>query len=197
MGRRANKRSARSNKRAKPVRVQSRRQRQAIGMRLLRTAVQPDPPVRPLMHEYSGVIRISLKSSSKKEFTSYGSLGNPATGTYKKDEPFTVNLNQTAQLIKAFMGYADATNFEVNVRKISAWGPPGGDGSPRLAVDLSDISGGLVITDRSGANHRPRMGITSPFNLWQKPNSTDYCSFFPDDESGILDLSLSWRRFSM
>lgn len=170
-------------------------------MRLVRASVSADPPVRPLMHEYSGVLRINLTSGTTSEIVSAGSVGSPARATIAKSGKLAISLEDVRKLIIGFMGYASDTTFEINIRKVSVWGPISGDSAPRLAVDLSDISGGIIVTDKCGKNHRARMAVTSPFNLWQKPSNVSFCSYDPagsiELELGVLDISSAWRRFAL
>lgn len=195
----------RSNKRTSKSRGPRRQLNKAVGMRLLRTNVPADPPVRALMHEHASVVRIDCVISTHAEID-YGSVLSCATAKLLKDTALKLSFNDLRLLIISHMGYRDGSDFEMNIRKISAWGSrrttETTDLTPRLIVDLSDISGGMAITDRGAPNARPRMAVSSPFNLWVKPSETVFMSFDPQDAAtagsvGIVDISVAWRRFAM
>ncbi|KAK9884727.1 hypothetical protein WA026_007572 [Henosepilachna vigintioctopunctata] len=93
MVRKPNKRNRRSNK-GRAGRT-TRQLHQASTIRLCCT-----PPVRPLMHELSAVIRISQLHGTTYEVTSNGGLGSPAKATVNK-----------AGLVVAFAVYKSDTSF--------------------------------------------------------------------------------------
>lgn len=150
------------------------------------------------MHEHSGVMRISLKYGSDSRFTDYGSVGKAAEAT--SNGKFYLSLSDITNLIIGFMGYKSDTTFEINVRKIALWGPisPTND-APTLSVDVSDITGGLIVTDKAAPNHRARMAISSPFSIWLKPNTDNIAvAILPGTgDLGVMDVSVSWRRFQL
>lgn len=168
-------------------------------MRLSRVSVPADPPVRALTHEASAVVRVSFSATTSGNSTISPKPNGASTGTINKS--IGINLDEVRKLINSEMGYTADSSFEINIRKVCVWGPlPPSEDVPTLAVDLSDISGGLAVTDRCGANHRARMGITSPFNLWIKPNVERIIHISTTATSGlaaIMDLSVSWRRFKI
>lgn len=168
-------------------------------MRLLRASVPADPPVRQLMHEYSAIIRTDITVSTQSKFATYGKVGQSATATIAPSSPLAVTMDDIEKLVEGYMGYQSNTSFELNIRKMCLWGPIDGDHAPRLAMDLSDISGGLIVTDRCGKDHRARMGISVPFNLWLKPSALKIATVQYDGTSGhlVLDISVAWRVFTL
>lgn len=184
----------------------NRKLNQAVGMRLMRANVPADPPVRSLTHEHSSVIRVDCEGGSRTGITDFGSFSVAAKAHIKSKDSLSVSFDDLRKLIIAHMGYQNDAAFEMNIRKISVWGSrrtaETTDYTPRLAVDLSDISGGVLITDRGAPNNRPRMGISSPFNLWFKASTNVFMKFYPEDPSslgqvGVVDISVTWRRFAL
>ncbi|KAK9884717.1 hypothetical protein WA026_007562 [Henosepilachna vigintioctopunctata] len=100
MVRKCNKRNRRSNKGR--AGCPTRQLHQASTMRLCCAPVSADPPVRPLMHELSAVIRISQLQGTTSEVTSNGGLGSLAT------------VNKAGHdLVVVFAGYKSDTSFEL------------------------------------------------------------------------------------
>lgn len=153
------------------------------------------------MHEHSAAVRVNLSVDAKSEFVSYGTLSDSAEAHVYGT--LSISLDDIVKLIAGYMGYASNLSFEINIRKVSYWGPIPGIGvdvAPVLTVDLSDISGGIIVTDKCGANHRARMAVTAPFHLWRKPDANPVINIRPNVSSGlagILDISVAWRRFAM
>lgn len=195
----------RSNKRS-PKRGAARKLNQAVGMRLVRANVPADPPVRSLTHEHSSVVRVDCVVGTQTGITDYGSISESAKAQIRVKDGLSITYDDVRKLIIGYMGYATDTAFEINIRKISVWGSrrttETTDYAPRLAVDLSDISGGTVVTDRGAPNARPKMAVSSPFHLWSKADNTAFMKFYPCDPAkegqvGIIDLSVTWRRFAL
>jgi hypothetical protein len=64
-------------------------------MRLLRASVTPDPPVRPLTHEHSAVLRVSLKVGTRSGFSDYGTIGKTASGFVKGHLSVTLEVTDS------------------------------------------------------------------------------------------------------
>lgn len=187
----------RTTRKSRPINRQLHR---AIGMRLVRASLPADPPVRPLMHEYAGIVRVNIIEGTTTEITKFGAVGEPATATMKTGGTLALTYDNACRLIIGFMGYTADSTFEINIRKVSVWGPVAGDVAPVLSVDLSDTSGGLILTDKCGMNHRPRVGISSPFNMWLKPDAGTFCTVkipSSSNQVGVIDLSMAWRRYKL
>lgn len=200
MARGKNKRTRRPIRRR--PRQQARQRNVAISMRLMRAQVPADPPVRTLTHEHAAVIRIILTThTANSRISDYGKFGEHAKAEVKSMSTLRISLDDVEKLIIAHMGYADGSSFEINIRKVSAWGPiTSGELDPRLALDLSDITGGILVSDKGSPNHRARMGVSSPFNLWQKATTTDIIQYQPNTSSGpagLIDISVAWRRYAL
>ena len=197
---------SRSNRRGPRSRRPGRKLNQAVGMRLVRANVPADPPVRSLTHEHAAIVRIDCVSGSQTAISNHGSFSSSAQASIEKGKALSVSFSDVANLIIGYMGYTSDTSFEINIRKVSVWGSrrttETTDFAPKLVVDISDISGGLIVTDRGAPNARPRMAISSPFNLWVKPDTTQFMRFYPEDPAtvgqvGIIDISVAWRRFAL
>lgn len=198
-----NRRSRKTNRRRRP---QPRAVHKAVGMRLLRATVPADPPVRPLTHEHSAVIRIDCVTGDQSGITSYGSFGVCASASIKQKDSLSITPEDIRKLIVAYMGYVNDSLFEICVKKVSVWGSrltsSVSEQCPKLAVDISDISGGLLVTDRGTPMTRPKMGVLCPFNIWLKPTNIKIIRYYPeifasDGQCGVIDISVTWRRFAL
>lgn len=176
----------------------------SIAMRPRRSLIPADPPTRSMTLEQSSVIRLHLYDQAADKAARLTTSGRytPAHlyATHGHDY-FELTASNIITLIMDYSLLSSSTDLEFAIRKVSVWGPipkPGdSEAYPCLAVDVSAISAGLTVNDRSAPNHRSRCGIALPFVVWHGTSSSVLIRYKPNGTSlspiSIMDLSLVWR----
>lgn len=173
----------------------------ALGLRPVSCRVPNDPPLRPLSHEHSAIIRVNLLYGETPQFNNGDDF---ATATYSNKGVYAFTPKDIWDLVVAYMGYKTTLSAELRLNKVCAWGPiqsPSAEYSPVLTVDISTISAGHTVSDRGTEINRSKCGIAIPFAIWLATSaSTKIISYQSRGSTaagvstGIIDISVTWRR---
>lgn len=184
----------------RPTRRNVQRDR-ALGLRPVSCRVPSDPPLRTLSHEHSAVIRVNLMYNPTSKIDNGDDF---KTALYQAKGIYTFSPRTIWDLVLAYMGYKSGLTAELRLNKVMAWGPiqsPSAEYSPVLSVDISNISAAHTVTDRGTETIRSKCGIALPFSIWLGSESTTNIvsyhsrgSTVTDASTGVIDISVTWRR---